>query len=162
MNKCEVLCSQIRYTTFVQASICTTFCSSYTTVWHTSYCSQTRGLRISGLEHPSGKELIKLTGNKRKCHVRASVDEKESIRFSSSTTQESSTVLKDAETPGTQNGAASKEEFPSGDLDFRTVGSWNMFVMRLKMLCTVPWQRIKKGSVLKLKLSGKASLRLLS
>lgn len=145
----------VRSTFCKTASICTTFCSSYTTVWHTSYCSQTRGLRISGLEHPSGKELIKLTGNKRKCHVRASVDEKESIRFSSSTTQESSTVLKDAETPGTQNGAASKEEFPSGDLDFRTVGSWNMFVMRLKMLCTVPWQRIKKGSVLKLKLSGK-------
>eukprot|EP00250_Pteridium_aquilinum_P028242 c36833_g1_i1 orf=173-2296(-) len=141
----------VRATFSMTASICTTF-SNRQRCSRIFWLQTTRGLKISGLVHPSYKQLA---GIKREYHTRASVDGKESIELSSSTVQEDETVSKDADRSGTQNGAASKEDFPSGDLEFRTIGGWDMFVMRLKLLFTVPWQRIKKGSVLKLKLSGK-------
>lgn len=146
------------------ASIYTTFGSRQTTLYHKSflsYCSQvswlqtTKGLQVAGLARPSHKQPISLAGGQRECHVRASADGKDSTQLSESTTEQHDTVAQDATKSETQNGAATKEDFPSGDLDYRTIGAWDMFVMRLKMLCSVPWQRVKKGSVLKLKLSGK-------
>ncbi|MCO5558984.1 hypothetical protein L7F22_012575 [Adiantum nelumboides] len=120
--------------------------------------SQTaQGLQILDVACPSRKQVVKLIDGKRNCHIRASIDEKESSQITDSTKKEGDAIQEDAERPGTENGAACKEEFPSGDLDFKKSGLWGSFVMRLKMLCTVPWQRVKKGSVLKLKLSGKVT-----
>ncbi|KAI5063344.1 hypothetical protein GOP47_0021891 [Adiantum capillus-veneris] len=117
-----------------------------------AWIQTTRGLNIFDVARPSCKHLIKLN---RDCHIRASIDGKELSQLTDSTKKEGDAIQKDAERPGTENGAACKEEFPSGDMDFEKFGVWDNFVMRLKMLCTVPWQRVKKGSVLKLKISGK-------
>lgn len=146
------------------ASIYTTFGSRQTTLYHKSFLSYrsqvswlqtTKGIQVAGLARPSHRQPIRLVGGQRECHVRASAEGKDSTQLSGSTTEQHDMVAQDATKSETQNGAATKEDFPSGDLDYRTIGGWDMFVMRLKMLCSVPWQRVKKGSVLKLKLSGK-------
>eukprot|EP00249_Psilotum_nudum_P018445 c26807_g1_i2 orf=111-1544(+) len=53
------------------------------------------------------------------------------------------------------NGAVVQESFPSGELEYHKIEGWNRFVMQLKLLIALPWQRVKKGSVLKMKLSSK-------
>lgn len=52
------------------------------------------------------------------------------------------------------DGAGSKQVFPSGDLVFKKKDMWNEFLVRCRLLIAFPWQRVKKGSVLYLKLSG--------
>ncbi|KAL2610043.1 hypothetical protein R1flu_028616 [Riccia fluitans] len=52
------------------------------------------------------------------------------------------------------NGSAAKEALPTGELQFKAPGGWEEFVTKCRMLIALPWQRVKKGSVLKLKLSG--------
>ncbi|KAJ7559074.1 hypothetical protein O6H91_04G068800 [Diphasiastrum complanatum] len=52
------------------------------------------------------------------------------------------------------NGAVASEPFPSGDFEFRKLKGWNKFLVKLKMMIALPWQRVKKGSVLRMKLSG--------
>ncbi|KAL3678445.1 hypothetical protein R1sor_021401 [Riccia sorocarpa] len=52
------------------------------------------------------------------------------------------------------NGSATKEAFATGELQYQAPGLWNGFVTKCRMLIAPPWQRVKKGSVLKLKLSG--------
>jgi hypothetical protein len=53
------------------------------------------------------------------------------------------------------NGSAKKEEaYPSGDLVYKRKGGWESFVVKCRMLIAWPWQRVKNGSVLKLKLTG--------
>ncbi|BBN19507.1 protease IV [Marchantia polymorpha subsp. ruderalis] len=70
--------------------------------------------------------------------------------------KETTEVPKDSNSndPAQSNGTATKEALPSGDLEYEATGGWDEFVTRCKMLIAFPWQRVKKGSVLKLKLSG--------
>ena len=91
--------------------------------------------------------------------VRASsVEGKDSTQMVNFTSEKIDAVKKDAKESGSENGAPTEEEYPSGVLQYKSKDGFDMFVMRLKLLFAVPWQRVKKGSVLKLKLAGKASL----
>lgn len=55
------------------------------------------------------------------------------------------------------NGAASGEVYPSGDLVFKKKGGLASVLVQCRLLLAWPWQRVKKGSVLNLKLSGQVS-----
>jgi protease-4 len=48
----------------------------------------------------------------------------------------------------------SDEDYPSGEFDFQEIGAWNRFLVKLKMLIAFPWERVRKGSVLTMKLRG--------
>lgn len=48
----------------------------------------------------------------------------------------------------------SSEEFPSGEFEMEEFGWWRQFVVKLRMLIAPPWQRVRKGSVLSMKLRG--------
>ncbi|KAK9080369.1 hypothetical protein SSX86_000127 [Deinandra increscens subsp. villosa] len=48
-------------------------------------------------------------------------------------------------------------DYPSGEFEFEKPGAWKSFVVKLRMLIAYPWQRVRKGSVLNLKLRGQIS-----
>ncbi|KAI3686590.1 hypothetical protein L1987_80270 [Smallanthus sonchifolius] len=48
-------------------------------------------------------------------------------------------------------------DYPSGEFEFEKAGAWKSFVVKLRMLIAYPWQRVRKGSVLTLKLRGQIS-----
>lgn len=64
---------------------------------------------------------------------------------------------------GSGNGAASSEsagaeqpkELPLGDPEFTPLQGWGKLGAQFKMFFAPPWARVKKGSVLTLKLSGR-------
>lgn len=56
----------------------------------------------------------------------------------------------------------SDEDYPSGEFDFQEIGAWNRFLVKLKMLIAFPWERVRKGSVLTMKLRGQISDQLKS
>ncbi|XP_062116812.1 serine protease SPPA, chloroplastic isoform X2 [Humulus lupulus] len=51
----------------------------------------------------------------------------------------------------------SDEEYPSGEFQFEKPGIWKTFVVKLRMLVALPWERVRKGSVLTMKLRGQIS-----
>ncbi|PON61657.1 ClpP/crotonase-like domain containing protein [Parasponia andersonii] len=57
---------------------------------------------------------------------------------------------------------SSDAEYPSGELQFEKPGAWKTFVVKLKMLVAFPWERVRKGSVLTMKLRGQISDQLKS
>ncbi|KAM1433883.1 hypothetical protein ACFXTO_016224 [Malus domestica] len=54
------------------------------------------------------------------------------------------------------------KEYPSGEFRFEKASAWKSFVVKLRMLIAFPWQRVKKGSVLTIKLRGQVSDQLKS
>ncbi|KAJ6293727.1 hypothetical protein OIU76_021899 [Salix suchowensis] len=54
------------------------------------------------------------------------------------------------------------EDYPSGEFDFQEIGVWNRFLVKLKMFIALPWERVRKGSVLTMKLRGQISDQLKS
>ncbi|GMP33183.1 hypothetical protein CsSME_00006617 [Camellia sinensis var. sinensis] len=69
-----------------------------------------------------------------------------------------------SETPGDGgNGSvrSSDDVYPSGEFEFEEFGAWRKFVVKLRMLFAFPWERIRKGSVLNMKLRGQVSIALL-
>ncbi|KVH99307.1 Peptidase S49 [Cynara cardunculus var. scolymus] len=48
-------------------------------------------------------------------------------------------------------------DYPSGEFEFESPGAWKSFVVKLRMLIAYPWQRVRKGSVLEMKLRGQIS-----
>ncbi|KAL8216073.1 hypothetical protein R6Q57_022910 [Mikania cordata] len=49
------------------------------------------------------------------------------------------------------------DDYPSGESEFEKPGAWKSFIVKLRMLIAYPWQRVRKGSVLSLKLRGQIS-----
>ncbi|CAI9754118.1 unnamed protein product [Fraxinus pennsylvanica] len=54
------------------------------------------------------------------------------------------------------------EKYPSGEFVFREYDLWESFTVKLKMLFAFPWERVKKGSVLTMKIRGEISDQLKS
>lgn len=52
------------------------------------------------------------------------------------------------------NGAVASEEYPSGEFEYREFDGWKNLVVKLRMLVALPWERVRKGSVLTMKLRG--------
>eukprot|EP00252_Welwitschia_mirabilis_P014721 TRINITY_DN3254_c0_g1_i1.p1 TRINITY_DN3254_c0_g1~~TRINITY_DN3254_c0_g1_i1.p1 ORF type:complete len:707 (-),score=128.67 TRINITY_DN3254_c0_g1_i1:275-2395(-) len=55
------------------------------------------------------------------------------------------------------DGVVKDEAFPSGEFDYKPLQGWSLFIVKLKMLFALPWERVKKGSILHMKLKGKIS-----
>ncbi|ONK69416.1 uncharacterized protein A4U43_C05F22630 [Asparagus officinalis] len=49
------------------------------------------------------------------------------------------------------------DEYPSGEFEMIKFGWWLSFLVKLRMLVAFPWERVKKGSVLSIKLKGQIS-----
>jgi len=49
------------------------------------------------------------------------------------------------------------EDYPSGEFEFEPITGWRNFVVKVKMLIAYPWERVRKGSVLTMKLRGQVS-----
>jgi protease-4 len=81
-----------------------------------------------------------------------SIDESKTEPVTDKKKEEQTSISTDSRVEG--NGAAIKEEYPSGELEYQERGGWDGFVTKCRMLIALPWQRVKKGSVLKLKLAG--------
>lgn len=58
------------------------------------------------------------------------------------------------------NGATTAETLPLGELKLPQLSSWMQFLVKLRMLTALPWQRVKKGSLLTIRLSGTISEQL--
>lgn len=50
------------------------------------------------------------------------------------------------------------DDYPTGDFDFKPVTGFNKFLVKLKMLIALPWERVQHGSVLKIILRGQVFL----
>ncbi|KAJ4713276.1 serine protease SPPA, chloroplastic [Melia azedarach] len=59
-------------------------------------------------------------------------------------------------------GKSKDEEYPSGELEFENFSAWKSFTVKLRMLVAFPWERVRKGSVLTMKLRGQISDQLKS
>ncbi|KAL5544846.1 hypothetical protein UlMin_008630 [Ulmus minor] len=57
---------------------------------------------------------------------------------------------------------SSDVDFPSGEFQFEEASLWRSFVVKLRMLIAFPWERVRKGSVLTMKLRGQISDQLKS
>ncbi|XP_050237574.1 serine protease SPPA, chloroplastic [Mercurialis annua] len=55
-----------------------------------------------------------------------------------------------------------KEDYPTGEFEFKQIGPLNRFLVKIKMLFAFPWQRVRKGSVLTMKLRGQIADQLKS
>ena len=53
-----------------------------------------------------------------------------------------------------QSVTISDEDYPSGEFQFEPITGWRSFLVKLKMLVAFPWERVRKGSVLTMKLRG--------
>ncbi|CAO2818423.1 unnamed protein product [Amaranthus hypochondriacus] len=80
----------------------------------------------------------------------------------SSSTQVDSKPKLEGKGEDSGNGAPKTEEFPTGEFEFKEFGLWKNFVVKCRMLIAFPWQRVKKGSVLTMKLRGQISDQLKS
>ncbi|XP_047337712.1 serine protease SPPA, chloroplastic [Impatiens glandulifera] len=52
--------------------------------------------------------------------------------------------------------------YPTGEFEYKKFGLWKSFLVKIRMLIAFPWARIRKGSVLTLKLRGQISDQLKS
>ncbi|KAL4586843.1 hypothetical protein LXL04_011488 [Taraxacum kok-saghyz] len=51
----------------------------------------------------------------------------------------------------------SDSDYPTDEFEYQKAGAWKSFVVNLRLLTASPWQRVRKGSVLNIKLRGKIS-----
>lgn len=58
---------------------------------------------------------------------------------------------------GNQNVRIADEDYPSGEFEFEPITGWRSFLVKVKMLLAFPWERVRKGSVLTMKLRGQVS-----
>ncbi|KAI3976801.1 hypothetical protein MKX01_008659 [Papaver californicum] len=63
---------------------------------------------------------------------------------------------------GSVKGKNDDDEYPSGEFEFKEITGWKSFVVKCRMLIAYPWQRVRKGSVLLMKLRGQISEQLKS
>lgn len=88
-----------------------------------------------------------------------------SVRAFDSSSETKTEEEKELEVEGkkeSENGSVKKktdeEEYPSGEFEFKKIGGWNSFLVKLRMLIAFPWERVRKGSVLNMKLRGQVFL----
>ncbi|KAF5202547.1 Serine protease sppa protein [Thalictrum thalictroides] len=89
------------------------------------------------------------------------------VRAFESSTSSSSEMKKDKEkvssiSESNGNLKESKIEYPSGEFEYKEITGFKSFVVKLKMLVAFPWERVRKGSVLTIKLRGQISDQLKS
>ncbi|KAH9627542.1 hypothetical protein KSS87_008397 [Heliosperma pusillum] len=83
-------------------------------------------------------------------------------RFSASALDTANDTPKLNDATDAVSDARLEDEYPSGEFVFEEFSIWKKFVVKLRMLIAFPWQRVKKGSVLSMKLRGQISDQLKS
>lgn len=63
---------------------------------------------------------------------------------------------------GSNNSRGGEEKYPSGEFLFEGYDIWESLAVKFKMLIAWPWERVKKGSVLTMKIRGEVSDQLKS
>ncbi|PKI43925.1 hypothetical protein CRG98_035759, partial [Punica granatum] len=64
--------------------------------------------------------------------------------------------------PNAEGKPGHAEEYPSGELEYKEFGALKKLGVKLRMLVALPWNRVRKGSVLTMKLRGQISDQLKS
>ncbi|KAL4566443.1 hypothetical protein LXL04_030558 [Taraxacum kok-saghyz] len=49
------------------------------------------------------------------------------------------------------------DDYPTGEFEFKKSGTWKSLMVKLRLLTAYPWERVRHGSVLNIKLRGKIS-----
>lgn len=57
----------------------------------------------------------------------------------------------------TAKSSTKDDHYPTGEFEFEEYGTWKSFVVKFRMLFAFPWERVRKGSVLTMKLRGQVS-----
>ncbi|PKU85499.1 protease IV [Dendrobium catenatum] len=52
-------------------------------------------------------------------------------------------------------------EYPTGEFEMVEFGWWMKAMVKLRMVFALPWERVKKGSVLSIKLRGRVGFNFL-
>lgn len=55
-----------------------------------------------------------------------------------------------------------EDEYPSGEFEYEKFNAWKILTVKLRMLVAFPWERVRKGSVLTMKLRGQIADQLKS
>ncbi|KAG6627294.1 hypothetical protein CIPAW_15G117200 [Carya illinoinensis] len=63
---------------------------------------------------------------------------------------------------GGETFASLREDYPTGEFQFEEFSWWRKFTVKLKLLIAFPWERVRKGTVLTMKLRGQISDQLKS
>ncbi|ERN05826.1 serine protease SPPA, chloroplastic [Amborella trichopoda] len=87
--------------------------------------------------------LISRPSFQRLLSTRASVGDKQEV-----SSDESRVSLSDG------NGSVKGYDYPTGEFEFEKFDGWKRFAVKLRMLIAWPWERVKKGSVLHMKIRG--------
>ncbi|OIT38868.1 PREDICTED: serine protease SPPA, chloroplastic [Nicotiana attenuata] len=61
-----------------------------------------------------------------------------------------------------KSNSTKEDQYPSGEFEFEEYGAWKSLVVKFRMLFAFPWERVRKGSVLTMKLRGQISDQLQS
>ncbi|KAK6795334.1 hypothetical protein RDI58_008787 [Solanum bulbocastanum] len=62
----------------------------------------------------------------------------------------------------TAKSSTKDDQYPTGEFEFEEYGVWKSLVVKFRMLFAFPWERVRKGSVLTMKLRGQISDQLQS
>ncbi|KAG8387970.1 hypothetical protein BUALT_Bualt02G0076500 [Buddleja alternifolia] len=79
-----------------------------------------------------------------------------------SSSDERQVKLVDDDNGSSNSSVDDDDKYPNGEFVFREYDPWESLVVKFKMLVAFPWQRVKKGSVLTMKLRGEISDQLKS
>ena len=88
--------------------------------------------------------------------------------FDSSETKSKEGEEEEAEKSGNEEGKTKKinssesssvkdSEYPSGEFQFEEFNWWRKFTVKLKMLTALPWERVRKGTVLTMNIRGQVA-----
>ncbi|CAI9786766.1 unnamed protein product [Fraxinus pennsylvanica] len=113
------------------------------------------------LPHPKPQFLLKNILNFRRISTRAFDVEKNEVASDRDEKIEVGSQLGDSNDNGSIGGY-NDDKYPSGEFVFREYNLWESFTVKLKMLFAFPWERVKKGSVLTMKIRGQISDQLKS
>lgn len=96
----------------------------------------------------------------RRCFSVSAIDTKNDDVFSFAKEELKNDATAEINGDGSALGSSSEDQYPSGEFVFEEYGAWKSFVVKLRLLFALPWQRVRKGSVLTMKLRGQVLLLL--
>ncbi|CAA2994836.1 serine protease SPPA, chloroplastic [Olea europaea subsp. europaea] len=106
--------------------------------------------------YPKPQFLFKNIFNFRRISTRAFDIERNEVASDQDEKVEVGSQLGDSNDNGSIGGC-NDDTYPSGEFVFREYDLWDSFAVKLKMVFALPWERVKKGSVLTMKIRGQIS-----
>ncbi|XP_031105694.1 serine protease SPPA, chloroplastic [Ipomoea triloba] len=98
----------------------------------------------------------------RRCFSVSAIDTKNDGVFPSAKEELKNDATAEVNGDGSARGSSGEDQYPSGEFVFEEYGAWKSLVVKLRLLFALPWQRVRKGSVLTMKLRGQVSDQLQS